>query len=50
MFCPNCGAENPDNKSFCAKCRRPLNIVSEAAGSAVRLLARAMQKALSALV
>lgn len=25
MFCPNCGAENPDNSVFCANCGTTLN-------------------------
>jgi predicted amidophosphoribosyltransferase len=24
MFCPQCGAENPDNKTLCHRCRKPL--------------------------
>jgi hypothetical protein len=24
MYCPLCGAENPDNKTLCGKCRKPL--------------------------
>lgn len=24
MFCPHCGAENPDDASFCVECAKPL--------------------------
>jgi predicted amidophosphoribosyltransferase len=26
MFCSFCGAENPDNKTLCSRCRKPLAI------------------------
>ncbi len=32
MFCPQCGAENPDNKTLCAKCRKPLAVLPGMAG------------------
>ncbi len=28
MYCPRCGAENPDNKTLCARCRKPLAVGS----------------------
>jgi predicted amidophosphoribosyltransferase len=40
MFCPNCGAENPDNKNFCSKCRRPLNVVGRVSRSVFLRLRR----------
>lgn len=40
MFCPSCGAENPDNKNFCSKCRRPLNTVARISRELVATLVR----------
>lgn len=44
MYCPRCGAENPDNKTLCVRCRKPLAIrlqadaasASPSSGEAVR--------------
>jgi predicted amidophosphoribosyltransferase len=24
MYCPQCGAENADNRTLCVRCRKPL--------------------------
>lgn len=39
MYCPQCGAENADNRTLCVRCRKPLAVslaASQAAWSAVR--------------
>jgi predicted amidophosphoribosyltransferase len=43
MFCPSCGAENPDNKNFCGKCRRPLNVVARVSRDFGQRLARLLR-------
>ncbi len=30
MFCPQCGAENADNRTLCLRCRRPLAVTAAA--------------------
>jgi predicted amidophosphoribosyltransferase len=42
MFCPQCGTENPDNRTLCSKCRKPLAVLPGmvAMGNPVSGLAR----------
>jgi predicted amidophosphoribosyltransferase len=44
MFCPSCGAENPDNRNFCSKCRRPLNVIGRISRDFSRRLARFLRR------
>jgi hypothetical protein len=42
MYCPQCGAENADNRTLCKRCRKPLAVGNAArvAWLAVRRLRR----------
>ena len=42
MYCPQCGAENADNRTLCKRCRKPLAVknAASAAWLAVRRLRR----------
>jgi hypothetical protein len=43
MFCSLCGCENPDNKTLCLRCRKPLAITPAGRG-ALALAARAVRR------
>jgi hypothetical protein len=35
MYCPQCGAENADNRTLCIRCRKPLALAIAGAWLAV---------------